>query len=410
MPPDNTNPVAKTESSEFEFEAKQQDNPRLKKRNLKAAAQTAGANVSRPATEQARPAVYAQPAAATHSTPAEERPAYARPSGTEQRPSPAPATGVLYYSSTAPKRPEAMKAPLSPSQATRLASGAAQAASHSLPQRTAASQQRAAAASPSAQSRPAAASASTQTRPATSYSQRPATTQHTAPTRPASTTHTPVSSTTHPTSHSTHPSSATRPASSTGASTPRPASSAAAAAAATQQVSRAVSTHVAGPASASRPSGVSDYRANIDRQSREQKSVGNILNIFVYGLAAFLILGAVLAAYGAHDVYKQLHAQSTTVTELDKHYADANQRLTDSLNSNIQATQQLQTQLAKAQELILRQQDALTKLQASLDAQAEALRQERSTRAAETSIRAQETSALRSRIRSLEAKNEPYRP
>jgi cell division protein FtsB len=168
---------------------------------------------------------------------------------------------------------------------------------------------------------------------------------------------------------------------------------------------------VTGPSTSARPTaGVSDFRSNIDRQSREQKSIGSILNLVVYALIGLFIFAGLLAGYGAHDVYKQLHAQSTTVSELDARYSAANQELTDKLTATQAGIQQLQTQLSHSQELLLRQQDLLTKMQSSLDTQTQALREERSTRAAETSIRAQETSALRSRLRALEVKNDSYHP
>ena len=174
---------------------------------------------------------------------------------------------------------------------------------------------------------------------------------------------------------------------------------------------RAVSTSVAAPSSTSRPAGVTDYRSNIDRQSREQKSIGGILNIIVYGLIAFFVIAAILAGYGAHDVYKQLHQQSVTVSDLDSRYSQATEQLGDQIKTTQQSVQQLQAQLNRTQELAVRQQDTITKLQAALDAEVEALRQERATRAAETSIRVSENSALRARIHALEGKNEPaYRP
>jgi hypothetical protein len=203
--------------------------------------------------------------------------------------------------------------------------------------------------------------------------------------------------------------SASRPVSSA-ASTPqtspsRPASGT------TPTGTRAVSTAVAAPSAASRPAGVADYRSNIDRQSREAKSIGGILNIIVYGLIALFVVAGILAGYGAHDVYKQLRAQSTTVTELDNRYSAENQQLAGDLKSTQQAVIQMQTQLNRTQELAVRQQDTLGKLQLALDAETAALREERATRAAETSIRVSENSALRARIHSLEAKNEsPYRP
>jgi hypothetical protein len=375
MPPENTNPVAKTEPVEFEFDAPPPENPRMRKRNLKvrAAAETNPAVPARLATEREQPAaVYAQPAAVTHTAPT--GPVYARPSATAERTPPAPASGVLYYSSNpGTKKEDSMKSIPHPQAAARPTT-----ASQPTTLRAAAG------ASPSATARPATGD---------SYSQRSTAAASTPQASPARSAGAASASASSHSSVSSHAGSASRPAS-----------------AATSSPSRAVSTTVASPSSSARPAGVSDYRSNIDRQSREQKSIGSILNLAVYALVGFFILATVLAAYGAHDVYKQLHAQSTTVSELDARYSAANQALNDKLTSTQAGIQQVQAQLSHAQELILRQQDLLTKMQASLDAQAQALREERATRAAETSIRAQETAVLRSRLRALEAKNDTYRP
>jgi hypothetical protein len=391
MPPENTDPVTKTETNEFDFESAKAENPRIRRRSLKTKPAAENTAVSAPATQparpaitpdQPRPAVYAQPVTASGDT----RPAPVRPSTGEpvEKPQSAPATGVLYYSNNPQKAAGARTTPAA-TQSARTSPAPTQPAS---------------------------------ARPTTTSMQnpitRPATTSHSAPTRPAATGHA-----THAKSHSTHTPqmSSARPVTGS-ATTPqtsftRPVTGSAT----TQQTSaaRAVSTTVASPASSSRPSGVSDFRNNIDRQSREQKSIGGILNIIVYGLIGLFVVAALLAAYGANDVYKQLHQQSVTVSDLDSRYTATFQDLNSQIKAQDQATRQLQAQLQgqlnQSQELLVRQQEELTKLQTALDAETEALRQERATRAAETSIRVSENSALRERVRALEQKNEQtYRP
>ena len=376
MPPENSNPVTKAETNEFDFESAKQENPRIRKRSLKTKppAETSSANqpvaqASRPAItpDQHRPAVYAQPIAPQ----GEPRPTAVRPSTGEpiEKSQSAPATGVLYYSSNPQKTAGARTIPAA-NQPSRPAAASTQPASPRPP-----------------------------TTPMQTPSNfRPASSSTSSPTRPAATghaTHTPQMSSTRPVTGSAATPQASRPA----------------AAASSASTMRAVSTSVAAPSSTSRPAGVTDYRSNIDRQSREQKSIGGILNIIVYGLIAFFVIAAILAGYGAHDVYKQLHQQSVTVSDLDSRYSQATEQLGDQIKTTQQSVQQLQAQLNRTQELAVRQQDTITKLQAALDAEVEAMRQERATRAAETSIRVSENSALRARIHALEEKNEPaYRP
>jgi hypothetical protein len=149
--------------------------------------------------------------------------------------------------------------------------------------------------------------------------------------------------------------------------------------------------------SASRPSPAVDYRANVERQSREQKSVGNILSYIVYGLIAFFVISAGLAIYGADVIFKQLHDQNVTVTDLDQHYA----KITDDLNTKLAATQDTltaaQAQIARQQELIVQQQQDINKLIAATNDNTSALKTERATRA-------QDTASLRERVRDLEYK------
>jgi Skp family chaperone for outer membrane proteins len=145
----------------------------------------------------------------------------------------------------------------------------------------------------------------------------------------------------------------------------------------------------------SRPATTVDYRANVERQSREQKSVGNILSYVVYALIGFFVVSAGLAAYGADVIFKQIHDQSVTVNDLDQKYAKA----TGDLNAKLAATQdtlaQAQAQIARQQDLILRQQEEINLLIAATNDNTSALKQERQART-------QETSSLRERVRDLE--------
>lgn len=150
------------------------------------------------------------------------------------------------------------------------------------------------------------------------------------------------------------------------------------------------------PASTTRPAGVVDYRANVERQAREQKSVGNVLSIVVYTLIGLFVLSAILAGYGAFAVSKQLQQQSLTIGELDKHYAAETQALTAQLKETSDALATAQAQLNRQQDLLTKQQDTIGKLIISTDQTAGILRQERQ-------LRSDETSSLRTRVHRLES-------
>jgi uncharacterized protein involved in exopolysaccharide biosynthesis len=148
--------------------------------------------------------------------------------------------------------------------------------------------------------------------------------------------------------------------------------------------------------SATRPSSVNyDYRANVERQSREQKSVGNILAYFVYGLLAIFIVSGGLAIYGAVVIFDKLHDQSTSISSLDDKYATKVANLGKQLAATQDTLTQAQAQIARQQDLINKEQEDLNKLLAQVSADSEALRAERQARA-------QETASLRGRVRDLD--------
>lgn len=149
-----------------------------------------------------------------------------------------------------------------------------------------------------------------------------------------------------------------------------------------------------------RPAASIDYRANVERQTREQKSVGSILSYVVYGLIAIFVIGASLAGYGADIIFAKLHDQSATVSELDQRYAAENKILTTNLATAQEAIVQAQAQITRQQDLIVKQQEELNRLIAATNDNAASLKTERQ-------LRAQETATLRQRVKDLENRNAP---
>jgi hypothetical protein len=147
--------------------------------------------------------------------------------------------------------------------------------------------------------------------------------------------------------------------------------------------------------SAPRPATTVDYRSNVERQSREQKSVGNILAYVVYALIGFFVISTALAAYGAHVIFKQIYDQSVTVSDLDQRYAAANKDLNTKLASAQDTLSQAQTQIARQQDLIFKQQEELNRLITATNDNANALK-------AEKQARTQEAANLRAQIRDSE--------
>ena len=123
--------------------------------------------------------------------------------------------------------------------------------------------------------------------------------------------------------------------------------------------------------------------------------MGNVLAYVVYALIAFFVLTAGLAIYGGNVIFKQIHDQSVTVSDLDQRYAAANKDLIAKLTSTQETLDEAQAQIGRQQELILKQQDAINRLMAITTDNANALKLEKQART-------QDTSALRARLRDIE--------
>ncbi len=156
-------------------------------------------------------------------------------------------------------------------------------------------------------------------------------------------------------------------------------------------------TRPATSASPTRPATTSDYRANIERQSREQKSVGNLLSYIVYGFIILFVLVVGLAGYGADVIFKQLHDESATVSDLDARYSAANKDLNAKLATTQDTLNTAQATINRQQDVILKQQEELNRLISATSDNAAAIK-------AEKQARAQETANLRGQVRDLENK------
>ena len=343
--PDNQIPAAQpnseAESAEFNF-GKPAVNPRMKRRSLKA-----------------KPADMIKPPDGTVSA-ARELEREAPPLASEPRP--AASSPAQVQSKSIPVVVKASETPAAPPRTPPAQSAVA------------------AKPATSATTKPVTSSTTSQT--TSPHGTRPATLYYSSYPRKEKETPSPMksipSANPTPSPSSTAGSSATRPAATSASNIP----------------SSAARASTAAP---SRPAPTIDYRANVERQSREQKSVGNILAYFVYGLIAVFVICAGLAGYGAKVIFDRLHDQSTTVADLDQRYSDANKELNAKLAVTQDTLSQAQAQINRQQDLIVRQQEEINHLIAAQNDEVTALKSEKSTRA-------QETAVLRSRVRDLETR------
>ena len=193
-------------------------------------------------------------------------------------------------------------------------------------------------------------------------------------------------------------SSATRPATAASATTSasRPASATTASTSATRPAVT-VNTTAAPRAAATN----FDYRANVERQSREQKSVGSILGYFVYGLIAVFLVGAGLATYGSVIIFDKLHDQSTNISSLDDKYGQKVADLNKELITQGDALNQSNATVARQQDLLAKQEEEISQLRAAIAAASSA---SGDAIHAEARARAQENATLRARLRDLESR------
>ncbi len=116
--------------------------------------------------------------------------------------------------------------------------------------------------------------------------------------------------------------------------------------------SPAKTNSAAGGSSPRNPVGFSDYKGNVERQAKEQKSFGSVLSIVVYVLLAFVVTTAGLAGYGLYILKEQVSGQASTIHQLQ----DDEKVTTDALASRIGTLEQ---QLKDSQAQVDRQNEVL---------------------------------------------------
>ncbi len=348
--PDNQIPATQSEAGaapgEFNFDKPETENPRIKRRSLKA----------KP-TGLIKPSGLAISAARDLEREAPSLSAGQSQAAQPKSQAPAPAKSVSVVA-------KAADAPVAPPRTTLAAS-----TTSSRP------------ASGSAAAKSATTSSSTSSQTTSPHGTRPATLYYSS--NPRKDKEAPSPMKTIPTSG--QPSASASSTSTASATTPLRTSAATTAASAVRPSTTA----------SARPAGTIDYRANVERQTREQKSVGNILSYVVYGLIGFFVISAGLAGYGTKVIFDRLHDQSMTVSDLDARYAAATKDLNAKLATSQDTLSQAQAQITRQQALIVSQQEELNRLIAATNDNVNALKLEKQART-------QETSALRARVKDLE--------
>jgi DNA repair exonuclease SbcCD ATPase subunit len=126
-----------------------------------------------------------------------------------------------------------------------------------------------------------------------------------------------------------------------------------------------------------------DYRQQVERQQKEQKSTTSLLAMAVYGLIALVLGGSALAGYGTYVIFGELSDQKATAEQIRADLADnlvlLNQRVetlsasfVQEQNRNQEETLKLRGDLdtlsAQTQTSLKAQQTELAKRDAALKA------------------------------------------
>ncbi len=112
-----------------------------------------------------------------------------------------------------------------------------------------------------------------------------------------------------------------------------------------------------------------DFRRNADRQSREQKSFGNVLATITYSILVAFILVTGLAAYGGYILFQRIKLQSESIAELDRRYEAEVVGLKEDQNRAHDEIERISDDLARQQEQIARLRAIDDKLTSDLAAE-----------------------------------------
>jgi hypothetical protein len=105
---------------------------------------------------------------------------------------------------------------------------------------------------------------------------------------------------------------------------------------------------------------ISEFRKNVERQTREQKAVGDVMSWVGYSLLGGLIIVALMAGFGGYTLYHMIQDQSVTVAQFEAKYESE----TAALRQNIK---DLQQELTQTRSLTSRQQEQITRLSSRAD-------------------------------------------
>ena len=410
--PENPSPAAKPEPNsepiEFNFEKPGSEIPRIKRRSLKS--KTPGLQAATPSPAARELESEAPPLSAEQAAKPSEPAAGTAPVRSEPAPKTAPVAPPKTTPTAAAQRPVNATTSVASSsgQKSAIAEGDKPSTANGNGVTPVASGQKVNIALTSHQKATAAVLAASEAR--SPHGTRPATLYYTSqPKKEAASSMKPNSTATSATTPvSSSSASATRPASAATSTTTAAARPATAATSATRPATTASATAArpataaATPTAATRPSGGGfDYRANVERQSREQKSVGSIISYVVYGLIAVFVIGAGLATYGTVVIFDRLHDHATSISSLDDKYAQKDAELTKAIVTTQETLAQAKATIAQQQDLLNKQEEEISQLHAAINtassASADAIH-------AEARARANEAAALKARIRDLEYK------
>lgn len=108
------------------------------------------------------------------------------------------------------------------------------------------------------------------------------------------------------------------------------------------------------------PQTIDDFRRNTDRQSREQKSFGNVLATVTYSILVAFILVTGLASYGGYVLFEKIRLQGQSIVDIDNRYSAEVVGLKEDLSRS-------HAEMQRIGDEVTRQQDQIDHLRVALD-------------------------------------------
>ncbi|MBW6415036.1 hypothetical protein KZZ20_05850 [Methylacidiphilum fumariolicum] len=154
---------------------------------------------------------------------------------------------------------------------------------------------------------------------------------------------------------------------------------------------------------------VNHLKKTIEKQSKEQRSIQNILTVFLVGFIFFFSIVIILAVYGGMVIFKKIHAQDSLITDVDRKVNNRIERMASQVSKQEKDIEELETSLNQihsyltdTEKELSKTKDQIETLESKLTNQSQSLQQIASDLKQEKQNRIIREEALLKRVSLLE--------